>query len=319
MSGSHDLPDEIILEIVEFATPIYPLTGNRIGYEELRNLRLVSKRFHDLLSPLLFSTLRLRFRDPNFSESETAAADYIRSQGIVKALATGTTTVFLHTKRLYLDTTILLPLEDKKDILSTRTFVSDNIYNAICGLKNLRTVNWFSNLTPDTVELGTKINHALGTLSSFQGFEDLHFDSSLTFHPRPSFTLKSFTNLTIFRIHWEWRRPKHLIREIASLLSRCPELTEFSLRYCPSSQRKHITLREIFAEIGHLERPWKLQKLELKSVEISPDDFRAYIHHLKHLTFLQILKCPSPRAATACGGIWNILQQRDIAQIRGRI
>ncbi|XP_006458563.1 hypothetical protein AGABI2DRAFT_141360 [Agaricus bisporus var. bisporus H97] len=307
MPGYHDLPEEIILEIVKFATPIYP-TGDRIGSEELCNLRLVSKRFDNLVCPLLFSTLRLRFKDaPPY---HITTADYIRSQEIVKALAAGSTTVFHHTKKLYLTITILDSAE-KEDKLSARTFLSDHIFNGICGLKNLRTINWYLNSRPHIEELAFKVLGALSTITSFQSFEEFYLGSSSA--GSHSLTLEPLSNLTIFRAQWEWHKPEHLIREIAFLLSRCPGLTELALRDRPSSQCGNPALREFFSQIGQLERPWKLQKLELKSVAVAPDDIRAYIHHLKHLTFLEILRRPGSDAATNFGEIWDILRRSGIA------
>ncbi|XP_006458561.1 hypothetical protein AGABI2DRAFT_141359 [Agaricus bisporus var. bisporus H97] len=270
MSGSHDLPDEIILEIVEFATRAYP-TGDRIGSEELRNLRPVSKRFNNLVSPLLFSTLRLEFERAPYNIT-TAPDYYIRSQEIVKALAAGSTTVFHHTKKLYLTITILDSAE-KEDKLSARTFLSDHIFNGICGLKNLRTINLYFNSRPHIEELAFKVFGALSTISSFQGFGVFHLGSSSA--RSQSFTLEPLSNLTIFRAQWEWHKPERLIREIASLLSRCPELTELALKDHPASHSGKPTLHEFFSQIGQLERPWKLQKLELKNVEVAPDDIRV--------------------------------------------
>ncbi|EKM83089.1 hypothetical protein AGABI1DRAFT_125568 [Agaricus bisporus var. burnettii JB137-S8] len=307
MPGSHDLPEEIILEIVKFATPIYP-TGDRVGSEELCNLRLVSKRFDNLVCPLLFSTLRLRFKDaPPY---HITTADYIRSQEIVKALAAGSTTVFHHTKKLYLTITILDSAEIE-DNLSARTFLLDHIFNGICGLKNLRTINWYLNSRPHIEELALKVLGALSTITSFQGFEEFYLGSSSA--GSHSFTLEPLSNLTIFRAQWEWHKPEHLIREIAFLLSRCPGLTELALRDRPSSQRGNPALREFFSQIGQLKRPWKLQKLELKSVAVAPDDIRAYIHHLKHLTFLEILRRPGSDKATNFGEIWDIFRRSGMA------
>ncbi|XP_006458565.1 hypothetical protein AGABI2DRAFT_176855 [Agaricus bisporus var. bisporus H97] len=299
MTGSHVLPGDIILEIAGFATS----TGKS---EELCNLRLVSKRFDNLISPLLFSTIRLEFRDADCRRS--TAPDHTRCQEIIQALATRSTTVFDHTKKLYFSLGGLHST-NSEDVSAARTSLSDEIFNAICGLKNLRTIHCFFDTRPDTEELAIKIIRALGTLSSFQGFEYIGFSTPFHF-TLSAFTFKPLSNLTIFRIGGDWDNPENVIPEVASLLSRCPEMTELSLNGRYSSRLEKPTLRDIFSEIGQLERPWKLQKLELISVIVTLDDIEAYIRHLKHLTFLEIFDNPfSP----TFGQIWDIFQQNGIA------
>lgn len=105
--------------------------------EELCNLRLVSKRFDNLISPLLFSTIRLEFRDADCRRS--TAPDHTRCQEIIQALATRSTTVFDHTKKLYFSLGGLHST-NSEDVSAARTSLSDEIFNAICGLKNLRTI-----------------------------------------------------------------------------------------------------------------------------------------------------------------------------------
>ncbi|XP_006458567.1 hypothetical protein AGABI2DRAFT_115597 [Agaricus bisporus var. bisporus H97] len=292
MSGSpHRLPVEIISEIVEYTTTI-DATGDRSGLKELRCLRLVSKYFNYLASPLLFSTLRLEF----MHESEDGVPHYFRCQEIVMALATRSTNVFCRTKKLYFNTMFITELSAQ-----VQTLVLDNIFDAICALEDLRTIDWPANSHCDLEEITIDVMRALGKLPSFQGFEYLR----IHIQSLPYLSLKPLSNLTIFRTHWGWRIPAHLLPEVVSLLSRCPELTELSLG--GNSIRQNLGLHEVFSEISKLENPWELKKLELRCVAVTPDDFSACIHHFKHLTSLGIYGTP-----TTFGGICDILQKNKI-------
>lgn len=113
------------------------LTGYRFGFKELCDLRLVSQHYNNIISPILFSTLRLEFRDAD--NHQPSAPNYTRCQEIIKALATHSTTVFGHTKKLYLSTAILYSAE-REDISAARASLSDNIFDAMRGLKSLRTL-----------------------------------------------------------------------------------------------------------------------------------------------------------------------------------
>ncbi|KAF7777595.1 hypothetical protein Agabi119p4_3667 [Agaricus bisporus var. burnettii] len=302
MAGLQDLPVEIILEIVNFTSTV-SLTGYRFGFKELCDLRLVSQHYNNIISPILFSTLRLEFRDAD--NHQPSAPNYTRCQEIIKALATRSTTVFGHTKKLYLSTAILYSAE-REDISAARASLSDNIFDAMRGLKSLRTLHWKLDLSLDPEEVTAKIIHGLGTLSSFRGFEDLRIRFSSPFHEAPSFILKPLSKLTVFRAYWEWRRPEQAIPEFASLLSRCPELTELSFH--SDLTRENHTLHEIFSEVGKQENPWKLKKLELRGVTVTPGDISACIHHFKHLTSLGIYG-----TSRTFGGICDILHQNKIA------
>ncbi|EKM83094.1 hypothetical protein AGABI1DRAFT_104848 [Agaricus bisporus var. burnettii JB137-S8] len=292
MSGPpHRLPVEIISEIVEYTTTVDP-TGERNGLKELRCLRLVSKYFNYLASPLLFSTLRLEF----MHESEDGVPHYFRCQEIVMALAIRSTNVFCRTKKLYLDTEFIPDLS-----AHAQTLILDNIFDAICALENLRTIDWPANSRCDLEEITIDVIHALSKLPSFQGFEYLRFH----IQSLPYLSLKPLSNLTIFRTHWDWKLPARLLPEVASLLSRCPELTELSLG--GNFIHQNLDLHEVFSEICKLENPWELKKLELRCVAVTPDDFSACIHHFKHLTSLGIYGTPR-----TFGGICDILQKNKI-------
>ncbi|KAF7777828.1 hypothetical protein Agabi119p4_3900 [Agaricus bisporus var. burnettii] len=240
MTGFHGLPEEISLKIVEFTITLDPLTGDRIEFNGLRSLRLVSKRFHNLASPHLFSTLRLEFKHAG---DRCTSPDFMRCQEIIKALATRSTIVFHHTKKLYLCIGNL-PFMDTQRLLFL-----DNIFDAICALENLRTVDWLFNSFYDPDELSINVIRALGKLSSFQGFKNLRFDN----HPHPRLSFKPLSNLTIFRTSWGPKMPEHPLPEVAALLSRCPELIELS--FDVASRHNH-NLHEIFSEIGKLENAW---------------------------------------------------------------
>ncbi|KAF9450781.1 hypothetical protein P691DRAFT_809473 [Macrolepiota fuliginosa MF-IS2] len=141
MPTLEDLPIEIILEVVKFSTPINP-TGDRIGKDDLCNLRLVSSRLNETVSPVLFMALRLDFDDADIYES--TAPDSLRCQEIIHALADGSTRAFKHTRRLSLCTQKLFWTENDRrpGVAELKQLVIEKIFDAVSALKDLRTVTY---------------------------------------------------------------------------------------------------------------------------------------------------------------------------------
>jgi hypothetical protein len=166
----------------------------------------------------------------------------------------------------------------------------------------------------DPEQLAVGVIRALGTLSSIDSFENLRIFSN----PPSSFTLKSISNLTTFRMHWSWDSHNSCLPEIASLLARCPQLTEVYLRSeSYSTDTQDTALHDIFAEVGKSETILKLKKLELSGVVVNPNDFEAHVQHLRDLTFLGITNNPSSKALTAFGTTCNILQKHNDVYLKG--
>ncbi len=158
MPSLGDLPIEIILEVIEFVSDSYKrsvqttppqlipwqftpvnVARGRIHKDVLCELRLVSRDLNALVTPALFSELSLFFSDVN----QDTAPDCTRCQEIITALASRSTQVFNHTKRLYFRTQSLYwnPNDQRAGVVEMRRAVTENVFDAISALKNLRTVS----------------------------------------------------------------------------------------------------------------------------------------------------------------------------------
>lgn len=107
------------------------------GKEDLCQLRLVSKLFAKLVCIVLFPTLHLQIW-----ETPGPTPEYTRHQEIIVALASGSTAVFDSTQKLYFrrGPITLGKKEDASEVTSVQQIIADNIFDAVCALKNLRTV-----------------------------------------------------------------------------------------------------------------------------------------------------------------------------------
>jgi hypothetical protein len=61
-----------------------------------------------------------------------------------------------------------------------------------------------------------------------------------------------------------------------------------------------------------MEMEWKLEKLVLKGVVVTPGDIKKHIRHFKNLSYLEILINDDPKASTTFGQICTILQENAI-------
>lgn len=166
----------------------------------------------------------------------------------------------------------------------------------------------------DPEQLAIGVIRALGTLPLIESFDNLRIFSN----PPSSFTLKPISNLTTLRVHWSWDNFNNCLPEIASLLARCPQLTEVYLRSeSYSTDNPDTSLNDIFAEVNKSERVLKLKTLRLCGVVVDPDDFEAHVRHFRDLTFLGITNNSSSKAYTAFGATCNILQQRNDIYLKG--
>lgn len=166
----------------------------------------------------------------------------------------------------------------------------------------------------DPEQLAIGVIRALGTLSSIESFEHLRIFSN----PPSSFTLKAISSLTTLRIHWSWDSSNICLPEIASLLARCPRLTEMYLRSeSYSTDAPDTSLHDIFTEVEKSETLLKLERLELSGVVVNPTDFDTYIRHFKDLAFLGITNNPSSKASAAFGATCNILQKHNDVYLKG--
>ncbi|XP_006457375.1 hypothetical protein AGABI2DRAFT_123245 [Agaricus bisporus var. bisporus H97] len=288
MSRFDDLPLDIIREII----------GHQVLTKaDLCNLRRASKNFGGLVNPLLFATLSLDSKDITRDTPE-----FPKCQEIITALADSSTTVFAHTRQLKFDASRIYSTKETEieGISRVQRLVVERIFDAISSLQSLQFMNFYVSVNyPE--RLTTNIISALGTLTSFEGFNNLTINEN---PPSSSFSLQSLSNLTVFRMSWVGRADV-IVSDIASLLARCPQLSELYLANNSSS------LQELFAKVVETEGTWKLKELQLHGVDVSPDAMRAQARLFKHLTCLEIRNNSSLTAATDFGTICEILQQEQ--------
>ncbi|KAF7777840.1 hypothetical protein Agabi119p4_3912 [Agaricus bisporus var. burnettii] len=139
-----------------------------------------------------------------------------------------------------------------------------------------------------------------------------HTKELIVFHdffgPLPTFSLKPISNLTVFQGFWFPKAP-YLVLEIASLLTRCPNLTQLLLT---NGSFEEVTLNDFFLEAGKMEKALKLQDLRLNSLVVSPEGFETYVCHFRNLKSIAITGNRSTSAPIDLGVICRILQQNDV-------
>ncbi|KAF9448903.1 hypothetical protein P691DRAFT_775075, partial [Macrolepiota fuliginosa MF-IS2] len=302
MSMIEDLPDELLSKIVISSTIATP--GLQCQKAPLRNLRLVSKRLSGFASALLFASLQLKFTGDMGQHSSRHVE---RSAEIVLALATQSTRLFQNTTDLFIESTIAgrhpeNPSETQKTIVT-------NIFDAISALRNLRTMGWVYSSDHDPYELTVNVMHALSTLPSFQGFSHLLLWGAL----RHSFSFQSISNLHKVDISWGNDSTNRFSSEVASLLARCPSLTDLRLDAGFGPGYSYVELSNIFSGVDGLDMdPLPLRRLDLDRIVVTPDDISTRIQRFRNLEFLGILENPATCSATAFGEICAILSRHEI-------
>lgn len=145
-----------------------------------------------------------------------------------------------------------------------------------------------------------------GTTTIFQHTRELRIHPE-AFGRHLFFSLKPISNLTEFSGFWYASAP-HFALEIASLLTRCPNLTRLRLT---NGSSQEFTLKDFFFEAGKMEKALKLQELNLKGLVVDLEGFEPYIRHFRNLKSLAITG-NSSSASTDLGAICRILQQHGI-------
>ncbi len=157
----------------------------------------------------------------------------------------------------------------------------------------------------DPEQLAREIFRALATLPHFQGFDHLGLMGVLS----SPFPLQLLSNLTIFKVVWLREKNAYLFPQIASLLTRCPDLSEVSLTGGGSSD---ACFNEIFAEISGVEILLRIRRLETHGVVVTSNDIKSIAQHLRHLEFLGITNNRTKDASATLGSICDTLRQHDI-------
>jgi hypothetical protein len=85
--GILDLPNEVLLGIFDledftFSDTVYDLCPVRIGFEDIKNARLVCRRFHDLVSPQLHRFVRVDLDDSSLGRLEEISHHPMFAQGV---------------------------------------------------------------------------------------------------------------------------------------------------------------------------------------------------------------------------------------------
>ncbi|XP_006458615.1 hypothetical protein AGABI2DRAFT_115647 [Agaricus bisporus var. bisporus H97] len=171
----------------------------------------------------------------------------------------------------------------------------DDILLEICefvgGIGQFRILPWYReylyNLRLVSRRLSTLVGHLLfrelvvkssrqtsainsGSITVFDYTKELIFYANSNGPPTP-FTLEPISNLTELAVLWSCEAP-HIIFEIASLLTRCPNLITLQLADKSSNE---ITLNDVFLEAGKMEESLQLNDLLLHDLIVTVEKARA--------------------------------------------
>lgn len=287
--------------------------GEGSDIEELRNLRLVSRRFHEIASSVLFHRLVLDFRDPA-PDSSKLGPDCLRCIERVVAMAAGTTRVFRNTKELRLSTygpfsSVRDESQDNRvhpEVGQSRQLFVDSICNAISSLQMLRAFRWVHDPICEDPQLAPEVIRGLSTIATLQKLELSLLSGKLA----STFSLRPISNLTVLHIEYADMASPTFISEMGPLLARCPFLATASFQGPLTFEADSVSLRDIFTEANRLKVVLPLKSLELRGVVVTADDVHAVLQQLREIEFLGISRNPSSHATTVFGEICGILKQQ---------
>ncbi|KAF9453636.1 hypothetical protein P691DRAFT_579238 [Macrolepiota fuliginosa MF-IS2] len=287
MYSFDDLPDELLVEVLNAMTPKFLKKQEGTRKQELCTLRLVSKRINALITPRLFDSLRLVAP----AASGLKLSDCVRYSEIITALAISSplARVFERTTILYVSIfQLFLDQEDESTtpelttaILQARTAVQQHLFAAVAALRNLRSVSWLYGMLEPS-DITTDFVRALGTLKILAHFE---FYGKID----PNNTTISFqplSNLRSVKVSWESPPTETFLLQVAQLITRSPNLQGLTARNLrPVMEPSFNTL------VLSLPQPLQLTQLDLYGIGIT-SDVRNRIQHFHNLTTLVLMNGP---------------------------
>ncbi|KAF5361001.1 hypothetical protein D9756_004604 [Leucocoprinus leucothites] len=298
------LSNELLNKIIVLAR-----VDNKKG---IRDLRLVSKRFNELVSPVLFAKFRL-YHAP----ADPAAG---RFAGMRTTLTAGKSSIGPHIKTLEFRTHLgftssALDLGPWFDFF--RVFIP--------ALTNVSSVNWNLILTKRGHPPGNSypprgIEELMETLARLPCLQELSLELGGTGeHLQDDLPLESFAKLRTFNVRWDCKIRPHnrIVAQLSGVLARSPSLESFSFVVLRALYRSEkfgvpIMLDELFEGMLLSDVEMKLKSLETRGVIVSGESFRRHMRHSRCLEKLRIRFDPSPSAAANIGSVFQVLSSERI-------
>lgn len=292
------LPTEILEKIVNFLTQLPP---NETLVKRLRNLRLVSKRMDDIISPLIL---------PKYHIAVSSRPSLARCDEICAALTSRVPTAFRYMRELE------VVMFDIIDVDAPRPwFILLQLLFPTLG--KIKTVKW----TYDPIELRSypesTISDFLVSLASLRTLTELTVVLWTREDPGLVFPLEPIPQLRTFRVVWHCPyspHPKALSR-ISHVVFSCPKLESFSF-VIPSVNlgafMSPVMFAQVFEAASSLSHNMVLQALELRGVVVTPNDIKEHMRHFRSLSKLCVGCDPSPFAAKNIGEVLQVFGENGI-------
>ncbi|KAJ3573462.1 hypothetical protein NP233_g2413 [Leucocoprinus birnbaumii] len=292
-----DIPEEVLIKIIEYI----PIDT------KFRSLRLVSKRFNDTITPILFSTFKIYMRN----------SPGLRCDSLIAALTDKNASVFTNLKNLKVFISPTYSGSDRKpwfNLLSMLLNVASDVY---CVSWTHRLPN--ARLTGDQLDKSYP-HHAIErftqSLGALPNFKELHVDicPQSEEDPNPNFPLEPIAGLRVLEFVWSdyQRLDKSILSQISRLLARSPEIEAFSFRVYPGPKNEGLRLEEIFDATLGLSLDLKLKALEVRGVVVDESTWRKCVRHFHYLERLTVREDPSPIATSNIGGVFRMLSKEQI-------
>ncbi|KAJ3570992.1 hypothetical protein NP233_g4033 [Leucocoprinus birnbaumii] len=324
----NDLPGEILTKIINFvwsSVGTYDFfRGKHITFFISRDptfiqLRLVSKRFHYAVTPIVFSSFYARMDAPSTKHEFPGLIEAVEQTRAT--FESGNATIFYHVKRL--------------EIITRRSFGSQRpwfeLFQALLPIMiNVYNVEWDHQLPssdpnddrvrgsyPDGV-----IENMLQSVGALPKLKELHLRfSGVGANPATDVHLEPVAALSTLEVIWDHTHSPDpgTLPQISALLARCPEIKIFSFnaRY-PGPKPfglkndRFIRLEQLFEETSSLSTTLRLRSLELKGVIVSSFEWRGCMPHFRFLETLIMRLDPSTQAAINIGEVLIALSEQQI-------
>ncbi len=124
-----------------------------------------------------------------------------------------------------------------------------------------------------------------------------------------------FSNLQTLNIQISrWSEKRHeLVSEIASLITRSPDLQDLLVQVHPLFRGSSVTFGALFPSLDSPEQPLRLKRIDLEHICITPDDIQANTRYYDKLERLSIMNNPwVKRPDVAYANIWTVLRKNCI-------
>ncbi|KAJ3563635.1 hypothetical protein NP233_g8814 [Leucocoprinus birnbaumii] len=310
-----ELPNELLSKIFALVwvfrsqIPVY----ERRTYPEIR---LVSRRFNELASPVVFANFRLHHPFVDIAPDPAIGPDADR-----RAVLRGCRTIVGPlVKRLTLETEA--SYSDPPDLDLGPWF--DAFHAFIPALTSVTSVRWYLALSsaeyPGNGYPPLGIEQLTTELACLPFLRELTLDLSvIKQYPQDHFSLTPFSDLKNFSIVWNHTVRPHprIVAEISRVLHRSPGLEGFSFVIPWNFWRcktfgSLVTMEELFDEMLSGTVHMRLKSFESRGVIVSGGGLQKHVRHFRYLERLRVRFDPSPSAAANIGDVFRVLMIEGI-------